>query len=410
MKLNEGRYGLVEKMSNHEEIVKDVTNEMMKLDDLSTDKVAEAVQMTKLRATGTFCNSLLDDEEDGRPVIMGEGDNEWQCCKLIHRQMWKELMDEEVKDFRHFMKYAYGSEIEEEHFNAETPYCENGDEEKELSILLVLQHSIDRRRREWNNRRGCERQSTWDVPPELFDRSNYRHGWRKVGTAFKDVVTERFEDQWEFIWQNWETNPLTKAAYGEKVKKLRAWKQYRIDKEHVECEDHINKDYKLYRYGLARGDDAPWSNFQTYAMAHVEDCGAMNWACHHARTGLEFWKEKEENEKHLAWYRKNFTPSRDAVPPPPNELFAGNDLVYASEVAREGVIEANDNLERLRQQKEGGGDFGYREALRWDSWKKLNIMYVVLGRGIWKKILLVIVRSVLPKEVVMIIAMMRIVR
>ena len=65
----------------------------------------------KLSATGTFCN-----DEDGKLVVMGEDDNEWQCTKLIHRTMWKELIEEDVEDFRLFMKYSYGSPVEEEYY------------------------------------------------------------------------------------------------------------------------------------------------------------------------------------------------------------------------------------------------------------------------------------------------------
>ena len=53
------------------------------------------------------------------------------------------MIQDELNDFRKFMKYAYGSEVEEAHFTAEKPYCDNDNEEKEISIPIVLQHSIE---------------------------------------------------------------------------------------------------------------------------------------------------------------------------------------------------------------------------------------------------------------------------
>ena len=195
----------------------------MKEGDLSTQGVKDEIQRLKVEATGTFCNSLLDDEEDARPVIMGEDGNEWQCTKLIRRQMWKEMILDELNDFRKFMKYAYGPDVEEAHFTAENPYCEDDNQEKEISIPIVLQRSIEQRKRQRDNEHGCERQSTWDVPPELFDREGYRGNWARKSSKdvkFQDVVTQKFNDQWEFIWQDWEKNPLTRAFYVEKKKKM----------------------------------------------------------------------------------------------------------------------------------------------------------------------------------------------
>ena len=77
-------------------------------------------ELSKHRLNGFFAHSsMVDDDEDARPVVMGEDDHEWQCTKLIHRQQWKDVIQEELNDFRLFMKYAYGSDVEEEHFDQE---------------------------------------------------------------------------------------------------------------------------------------------------------------------------------------------------------------------------------------------------------------------------------------------------
>ena len=293
----------VTEVSPEAKMVQDVGQEIMKTnEDLHLPRVKEQIQNIKLRATGTFANSLLDDEEDARPVVMGEDDNEWQCCKLIHRTMRKELMQVELNDFRKFMKYAYGPEVEEDHFTAENPYCENDDEMTELSIPLVLQHSIDRRKRQRDNERGCERQSTFDIAPELFDRNDYRNDWTKKtdeNATFEGVLTSRFEDQWEIIWQDWQTNPLTKEVYEEKIKKMRQWEEYPSSDRKYQA-DYSNM-YQTSRNEISASNRRlslrPYEHGAYYGynnpLKHIEDCGSLAWTCKHAKESFKEWKENE---------------------------------------------------------------------------------------------------------------------
>ena len=317
--------------------------------------------------SGTFfCNSsLIEDDEDARPVVMGEDDYEWQCAKLIHRQQWKDVVQSELDDFRLFMKYAYGSDVEEEHFNQKGGKFDDDLCDKDKEIPATLRNSILRRKVQKDIDAGSERQSDWDVMPELLERKGCEAGWkRKEGDEIifdKDLlINDEFRDQWEIIWQDWQTNPLTKHAIEEKEKFCKERRQRNSEKNNLRIRD--DDDF---------GHDEE----------HLEECGLLNWTCKHAQCGEKRW-EKERKGMIISSIlssqrRRNWYDETNRVLPP-NNLTAGNKMYFVKEEQKEKVEAINAKLIRTQVKGEkmiNGAEaatFGRRKGVRWTTYKEAN--------------------------------------
>ena len=308
----------------------------------STDVCKE--QLSKYKLNGFFAHSnMVDDDEDARPVVMGEDDHEWQCTKLIHRQQWKDVIQEELNDFRLFMKYAYGSDVEEDHFHQEVGSRFDDDiHDKEKKLPATMRNSIIRRKVQRDVERGSENQSDWDVMPELLERSDFSEGWAVNKDLLFDsdenmLLTDDFKGQWEILWQDWSTNPLTKHAVEDKKRKL----------------DLKNRYDDLWDHWWQKNQDAE----------HMKKCGMLNWVCDHARNAMQLW-EKEKDHMLLSRGTRFHEPHHGQTTT--MELSGNNHFLKDGQ--RDKVDVVNKRLKDLKSNQEGGSlDYGRRISSRWTT-------------------------------------------
>ena len=359
----------VKSIERTKESATELKEKLMKAKDINSIHLKEEMQKYRLNNehSGTFfCNSgLIEDDEDAQPVVMSEDNHEWQCTKLIHRQQWKEVVQSELDDFRLFMKYAYGSDVEEEHFHQKGGKFDDDICDKERGLTATLCNSILRRKVQKDIDAGSERQSDWDVMPELLERDGYERGWRrKVNNEVifdKDLlINDEFKDQWEIIWQDWGANPLTKHAIDKKQKyfELRGERCAVDDLRHPRMREDFKHDEE-----------------------HLKECELLDWTCQHAQWAERRW-EKERTGMVISsilsnrchnWYNE------DNKVLPPNNVTAGNELSFVKEGQKEKVEAINANLVRMQVKAEESingreAAFGRRKGVRWTTIKKqMNI-------------------------------------
>ena len=327
-----------------------IKENLMTSRDLNSKECKE--QLSKHKLNGFFAHSnMVDDDEDARPVVMGEDDHEWQCTKLIHRQQWKDVIQEELNDFRLFMKYAYGSDVEEDHFHQELGSRFDDDiHDKEKKLPATMRNSIIRRKVQCDVEHGSEDQSDWDVMPELLERSDFSEGWGVNKDLLFDgdenmLLTDDFKGQWEIIWQDWSTNPLTKHAVEDKKRKV----------------DLKNRYDDLWDHWWQKNEDGE----------HMKKCGMLNWVCDHARTAMELW-EKEKEHMSISRGIRFHEPQHGLVEGDGETMeVGGNSHFFLKDGQKEKVDVVNKRLKELKSNQEGGSlDYGRRISSRWTTYEE----------------------------------------
>ena len=325
-----------------------VKEKLMASRDVNSKECKE--ELSKHKLNGFFAHSsMVDDDEDARPVVMGEDDHEWQCTKLIHRQQWKDVIHEELNDFRLFMKYAYGSDVEEDHFHQELGSRFDDDiHDKEKKLPATMRNSIIRRKVQRDVERGSENQSDWDVMPELLERNDFSEGWsrKKEEDLLFDgdedmLLTDDFKGQWEIVWQDWSTNPLTKHAIEDKKRKL----------------DLKNRYDDLWDHWWETNEDAE----------HIKKCGMLNWVCDHASNAMELWQKEKE---HMLLSRGNRT---FPVVHHEETMEVGGNGYFLKDGQKQKIDAVNGRLRDLKSNEEGGSlDYGRRIGSRWTTYEEVK--------------------------------------
>ena len=326
--------------------VEKIKDKLMTSKDVSSKECKE--ELSKHKLNGFFAHSsMVDDDQDARPVVMGEDDHEWQCTKLIHRQQWKDVLQEELNDFRLFMKYAYGSDVEEDHFNQELgSRFDDHIHDKEKNLPATVRNSIIRRKVQRDVERGSENQSDWDVMPELLERNDFSEGWSRkkdedlLFDGDEDILlTDDFKAQWEIVWQDWSTNPLTKHAIEDKKRKL----------------DLKNRYDDLWDHWWETNEDAK----------HIKNCGMLNWVCDHASDAIELWQKEKE---HMLLSRGMFPVSHEETMEVPMEV-----PCFLKDGQKEKIDAVNSRLKTLKSNENGGSlDYGRRIGSRWTTYEEVK--------------------------------------